>query len=1341
MALDPIQFSIQGLGGEKYLRQLNAIFDAMDKAKNKQAELNRQIEQLRDRSVGNAGNRKSLIEQIVGSGGTSREALAKVRKELRDTEKDMASLSNKAAGLRITPPDGPLEKHRAEVLKLANAYRELSAAQQKGAAGQNILNDIAQRSRNVNQATTAINNARNTGLPAPQQQSVFGGGLLQSIANVAKFQLASKVIQTLADTITHAEEVVREFDAEFTNLQSLFESPANKEAADAQSKLFQRLEADAIRLGQTTAFTAVEVVKLQTELVKLGLSGQEVLNSTSAIINLSTAVRESADRVALLVGGTQKAFNISTLETTRVVDVLTQSTIQTATSFGYLETALPIVASAAKAANVSFEETTAVLGVLANRGVQASTAGTAFRNILIESAKRGITYKEGLDRIAQSTNKLATAFELFGKRGAVQALILSENILEVGSSTRSLENITISAADVAAKQLTSVQGHVTLLKSAWDGFLITIGNTDVYKNTAKGFLSNITEMLNGISALIQGTASFKDAFAKDKLVENFNIQTLLGSPLEVISKIAYNLVDVTDEAAKLQGVFNKSLENTTTFLQEQAVAGAGIFDKSADAATRFTKEQTTLQTLLKNLRKEGINDQDILNKAASEYYVILEGIRQTLNKTKTIQIDGENIDLSSISVEAIKGFTTIKSLEEALSIFKDTFESTKIGSPAFENAKKQIEAAEARLKQLKGIVDPAKKAKTLLKDLTDQIAKLDEALRNAKTPAERDKILLRIDVLKKQLKEREDAFRDYLRNLRSEQRTQLSDPTAELLRKDIKERIDAETELQISLTRIRESNEKIRNAKIALLQNEAEIRYRKSIQDTFANGDIKGIENIRELERLQREGIQIKVELAIDTLNQGLKAVETKAILAATQNIKDLDERKLAIEDATLNTTQKTLDYNVGIIKQKEATYKVLNDMLGIGLKLTEEEQTKLDLYKLENGELKAQKILLDANLKGEFNAVENAIKIKALQDRAEIDRKLQAGEIKGTGSSLFPDQEEITALEQAAKLKVAITLQENTDLAALDYARVSSQVAALEEAGLATTQDNIRKLDAHQKYLDAQNALDANNDEANDKRQKKLDRARARKQQEISNLLVKQATKFGEDLGKALVDGEGTKDAFKSLAKDIIDILAETERAALGIKLLAALTAVPFSLATVLKLSASIAGISIAAGAAKAIIDKFEYGGQVPKASGIVQGPSHTGGGVKYRVKGIPNYFPELEGGEFVMNKRATARHLQTLVKMNGGAGRGTYKGAVYAAGGIIDNPPTVLAPQQQSLTLSSDSILEQANIIAEKVTAGQIQVMIEQNTSLIKSWQQAMEQNNRLTERIINSEKNSRV
>ena len=245
----------------------------------------------------------------------------------------------------------------------------------------------------------------------------------------------------------------------------------------------EALRIDAERLGATTAKTATEVVGLQEAYARLGFTQLQILDVTEATIAGSIALRGELDETAELTGAVIKTFrDFDTSDTQTIIDQMTLATQRSALNFEKLQTAIPIVAGAANQANVPFNKLLALLGKLSDAGIDTSSSATALRNIFIDSAKQGLNFEQILQKIAASQDKLTASNDEFGKRTAVSAGILSENI----DATAALSDILATAAKgqelsgvanrAAAKQLQTLKGSTTLLTSAYEGFILSLEN-------------------------------------------------------------------------------------------------------------------------------------------------------------------------------------------------------------------------------------------------------------------------------------------------------------------------------------------------------------------------------------------------------------------------------------------------------------------------------------------------------------------------------------------------------------------------------------------------------------------------------------------------------------------------------------------------------------------------------------------------------------------------------------------------------------------------------------------------------------------------------------------------
>ena len=291
------------------------------------------------------------------------------------------------------------------------------------------------------------------------------------------------------------------------------------------------LTEQAKELGATTAFTAKQVLDLQTELAKLGFSIRDIENSTPAILDLAASLEVDLGSAAAFAGATVKAFGLSTEETQRVVDVMALSTSRSALDFDKLRESLKMVAPVASAANVSVEKTTALLGALADRGIAGSMAGTGLSKTFIELSKKGMTLEEAMDQVNNSSNKLNTAIELVGAVGGKSLLNLastgSEKLNELEQQFMNAEG---SAKSMAEVRLDNLEGDMTKLGSAWEGFLLGIEDGEGPINDLQRSLTQgLTWVLSNLGKVVDFLAfTFKENWDQIKLTVTAGVNVTKG---------------------------------------------------------------------------------------------------------------------------------------------------------------------------------------------------------------------------------------------------------------------------------------------------------------------------------------------------------------------------------------------------------------------------------------------------------------------------------------------------------------------------------------------------------------------------------------------------------------------------------------------------------------------------------------------------------------------------------------------------------------------------------------------------------------------------------------------
>lgn len=346
------------------------------------------------------------------------------------------------------------------------------------------------------------------------------------------------------------------------------------------------LTADAERLGAITAKTATEVTKLQIEYARLGFTENEVLSLTEDTIQGSIALNAELDRTAALVGAIVRTYDdLEATDGGQIVDQLTLAANRSALSFEKLETAIPIVSGAANAAKVPFNEVLAVLGKLSDAGIDASTSATAFRNILLEAAAQGRDYKDLIDDVRNSTDKLTLSYDYFGKRGAVQAVVLAGVTEETRKLSEELrDDFAGNAARAANEQLNTLAGSSELAKSAIEGLVLSLDNgTGRLSAFSKAFVDAFTQSVSLVTAWNEGLIT------TSKLIGTItNPANAPAVQLEIASKNAIAAFEKQQKAAitatEIQRLYQMAVDNSVKSWEDfQKLEPSRLIDKTADS--------------------------------------------------------------------------------------------------------------------------------------------------------------------------------------------------------------------------------------------------------------------------------------------------------------------------------------------------------------------------------------------------------------------------------------------------------------------------------------------------------------------------------------------------------------------------------------------------------------------------------------------------------------------------------------------------------------------------------------------------------------------------------------
>ena len=324
------------------------------------------------------------------------------------------------------------------------------------------------------------------------------GGLTAAIAATG---IGALIIAAAAliGTMIKAVSTGAKFGKALSALEAVSGSTAQEMAA---------LSVQAKSLGASTAFTASEVVQLQTELAKLGFAASDIQNATPAILDLAASLNVDLAQAAEFAGSVVRSFGLETTDTQRVVDVLAKSASSSAQDFSSLVESFKLAAPTARALGVSIEETSALLGALANNGLKGSIAGTGLSKSFIMLHSKGLTLNEGLEKVRNSSDGLTTAINLVGIIGAKSLLTLANSGDDIESLNKKLANSAEGARGAAAAmaeiKLDNLSGDTTKLGSAWEGFLLSIEDgSGTLNDISRGAIQLLTSALSGLTTGLQ----------------------------------------------------------------------------------------------------------------------------------------------------------------------------------------------------------------------------------------------------------------------------------------------------------------------------------------------------------------------------------------------------------------------------------------------------------------------------------------------------------------------------------------------------------------------------------------------------------------------------------------------------------------------------------------------------------------------------------------------------------------------------------------------------------------------------------------------------------------------
>ncbi len=394
-----------------------------------------------------------------------------------------------------------------------------------------------------------------------------------------------------------------------------------KALSGATEAEFSKLEKTAKKLGATTVFSASQAAAAMANFALQGFTANEIMGAMPATLNLAAAAQIDVGEAADLAGKIMKVMGRSAQDLTEDVDILVAAFTTANTDITQLGAAFKFVGPVAKTLGLSLTDILVPLLALSDKGIQATQAGTIMRTVFSRLAgaskeatavfkELGVALKtsEGnmrpFAKIIAETNAAFKAMgasttdvtrlmvRAFGQRmfaGFLALLDTGEKGLK--KIRANLTDVGGTAERIARIQLATLQGELTLLKSAAEGAAIELGLA------LKPAIESLSVSLKGLASFIGGVSDAWKRFVVSLGTVLLNIGALIVA-LNLLSKlwlVALNNPIVTIVALiGVAAVAFQSFSNQVRGLNEE-------LEKSADTVIETQKADSKLLAELQKL--------------------------------------------------------------------------------------------------------------------------------------------------------------------------------------------------------------------------------------------------------------------------------------------------------------------------------------------------------------------------------------------------------------------------------------------------------------------------------------------------------------------------------------------------------------------------------------------------------------------------------------------------------------------------------------------------------------------------------------------------------------------
>lgn len=452
------------------------------------------------------------VQKLLKLDPTNTTLLAQKQKLLTqaigETKEKLATLKTAAQQANEQLQNGEISQEQYDALQ-----REITETEAE-------LKKLESQASKTNQTLTKIGEAGS-------KVESFGNGVTNagkrvSVASAAVTGLGVASVKTAADFESSMSQVQATMGITKDSMSKLDGQSVN--TMDALSDL-------AKEMGAKTAFSASECAEALNYLALAGYDTQEMADTLPTVLNLAAAGGLDLASASDMVTDAMSALGMKTSDANKMVDQMAKTASSTNTSVGQLGEGILTIGATAKTVKGGTAELNTALGILANNGIKGAEGGTHLRNVILslqnptdkaaaqmEALGVSVFDSQGnmrsLNDILGDLNKSMDGMTAEEKANIISKIFNKTDLSSVNALLAntgdtwdelqtSIENSGGAAQQMADTQLDNLSGQLTILKSAVEGFAISIGET--LMPMVKNIVAKLQSFVDWLNNLDEGT--------------------------------------------------------------------------------------------------------------------------------------------------------------------------------------------------------------------------------------------------------------------------------------------------------------------------------------------------------------------------------------------------------------------------------------------------------------------------------------------------------------------------------------------------------------------------------------------------------------------------------------------------------------------------------------------------------------------------------------------------------------------------------------------------------------------------------------------------------------------